>query len=181
MTAAAAAAEPTAPRIEQAVVRGDSLELHWSRSRPNQRFTLLWLRDHCRCSLCHHPDTRQRLHDTFAISPDLSTHVVAVEDAGQTLRIDWAPQQHTSRYTAGFLAALQVDPEVLPVGRRLWDAQALARDVPAVPYEGLLARDEVLRDFLEHVESDGFAFVEGTPATPEAIMRAIRATGAAEA
>lgn len=162
------AAGPAEPRIEQALVRGDSLQLRWGGARPEQRFTLLWLRDHCRCAMCHHPDTRQRLHDTFAIPPDLGAQEIALEDGGRTLRIDWAPQQHTSRYAADFLAGLQVDPEVLPVRRRLWDATTIAADVPAVRYDGLLAHDEVLREFLERVESDGFAFVEGTPATPEA-------------
>jgi trimethyllysine dioxygenase len=169
-----AAAPPDAPRLEQALVRGNSIELRWRSGPASRRITLLWLRDHCRCATCHHPDTRQRLHDTFAIPADLSAHEVAVEDDGRTLRIDWAPQQHTSRYGADFLAGLQVDPEVLPVRRRLWDATTFAQTVPAARYEAMLAKDEVLLDFLEHVESDGFAFVEGTPATPEA-TRAVAA------
>jgi trimethyllysine dioxygenase len=164
----ASADRQAAPRIEKVLVRDNLVELRWNEGRADQHFTLLWLRDHCRCAACHHPETRQRLHDTFAIPADLSAREVVLEDHGQTLRIEWAPQQHTSRYEANFLAGLQVDPEVLPVRRRLWDAATLTRDVPAVRYEALLTRDEVLRDFLEHVESDGFAFVEGTPATPEA-------------
>jgi trimethyllysine dioxygenase len=156
-----------APRIEHALAQGNSLELRWGDGRPAQSFTLLWLRDHCLCATCHHPETRQRLYDTFAIPSDLAARTVAVEDGGRTLRIEWAPE-HTSRYAADFLAGLQVDPEVLPVERRLWDAATFSNGAPAVPYEAMLSEDSVLREFLEHVESDGFCFVEGTPATPEA-------------
>jgi len=155
-------------RIEQALVRGNCIELRLNDGRAEQRFTQLWLRDHCPCASCHHPDTRQRLHDTFAIPADLTAREVLIEDQGRTLRIEWAPEPHTSRFGAEFLADLQIDPEVLPVHRRLWDATSFAQGVPHVSYEAMLARDEVLREFLEHVESDGFCFVEGTPATPEA-------------
>ena len=156
------------PQIERARQVGDVIELSWSGGRGAQQFPLLWLRDHCGCPACHHPETRQRLQDTFAIPSDLAAREVLVEDAGCTLRIDWAPEPHSSRYPAEFLAALRVDPEVLPVRRRLWDAATLPQSMPAVRYEALIAKDQLLREFLERVESDGFCFVEGTPATPEA-------------
>jgi trimethyllysine dioxygenase len=156
------------PAIEQVAALGDALELHWGRDRPSQRLSLLWLRDHCPCARCQHPETRQRLHDTCAIPADLAVRSVRLEDGGGTLRIDWAPEPHTSRYDACFLAGLRADPDVLPVRRRFWDAAALAQGVPAVAYEAMMADDAVLREFLEHVEGDGFCFVEGTPATPEA-------------
>jgi hypothetical protein len=31
----------------------------------------VWLRDHCRCSQCFHPITKQRLMDTFSIPLDI--------------------------------------------------------------------------------------------------------------
>jgi trimethyllysine dioxygenase len=37
-----------------------------------------------------------------------------------------------------------------------------------VAYEGFLKDDAILKDYLEKVESYGFAFVEGVPGTPEA-------------
>ena len=157
-----------AARIDRAQAVGDAVELRWRDGRAAQRFTLLWLRDHCTCAACHHPETRQRLLDTFAIPSDLAARAVVLEDDGRTLRIEWSPQAHSSRYSAEFLGGLQVDPEVLPVQRRLWDAATFAQGAPAVRYQPMLAEDDVLREFLEHVESDGFCFVEGTPATPEA-------------
>ncbi len=164
----------TALRIGRVVALGRALELRWAGGRPALRLTLTWLRDHCPCGSCRHPETRQRLYDTSAIPADLAARTAALEDGGRTLRIEWAPEQHTSRFDAAFLAGLRANPEVLPVERRLWDAAALAQGAPAVPYEAMLADDAVLREFLEHVESDGFCFVEGTPATPEA-TRAVAA------
>ncbi len=156
------------PQIGEVVALPDALELRWRDERPAQRLTLLWLRDHCPCARCRHPATTQRLHDTCAIPADLTARTVALEDGGSALRIEWAGEPHSSRYDAAFLAGLRADPEVLPVERRLWDASAWTRGAPAVRYAAMIDDDAVLRDFLENVERDGFCFVEGTPATPEA-------------
>ncbi|KAL2866738.1 uncharacterized protein BJX67DRAFT_354799 [Aspergillus lucknowensis] len=35
-------------------------------------FGKIWLRDNCQCSKCVHPDTRQRIVDTFSLPEDLT-------------------------------------------------------------------------------------------------------------
>ncbi|KAL3664044.1 hypothetical protein V7S43_010930 [Phytophthora oleae] len=59
------------------------------------KFHKLWLRDHCQCELCTHPDTRQRQLDTASIPMDTPFHRVEVTNAG-AVAIDWnAPVRGT--------------------------------------------------------------------------------------
>jgi trimethyllysine dioxygenase len=57
---------------------------------------------------------------------------------------------------------------VLPVVRRTWDAEGTRRELPQVPYQAMMSGEAALREFLELLERDGFCFIEGVPATPEA-------------
>src|SRR5258708_39158224 len=88
------------PQIGQLIAHGDALELRWRDERPGQRLTLLWLRDHCPCPDCQHPETRQRLHDTRAIPAGLAARTVALEDGGAGLPIEWAGEPHPRRSSA---------------------------------------------------------------------------------
>ncbi|KAG3114494.1 hypothetical protein PI124_g3992 [Phytophthora idaei] len=60
------------------------------------KFHKLWLRDHCRCEHCMHPETQQRQLDTASIPMDTSFHRLEVLDAGGAVAIDWdAPVRGT--------------------------------------------------------------------------------------
>jgi alpha-ketoglutarate-dependent taurine dioxygenase len=59
------------------------------------RFHAAWLRDHCRCPVCRHPVTAQRMVDTLALlaAPDATRLAdVAVEPGTGTLRVTWGAQ-----------------------------------------------------------------------------------------
>jgi trimethyllysine dioxygenase len=153
-------------RLRDATLRGRDVELTFVDSRPKLALSLLWLRDHCESSL--HPQTRQRLADTFAIPAELGARALSVIEEGRALRIEWRPGEHVSRYDAAFLAGLRADPDVLPVQRRTWDAARLSARVPQVDYDDVMANDATLKAFLEQIERCGLCFVEHVPATPEA-------------
>ncbi|KAL4110103.1 hypothetical protein PRIC1_001796 [Phytophthora ramorum] len=60
------------------------------------KFHKLWLRDHCRCEHCMHPETLQRQLDTASIPMDTPFHRLQVTDAGGAVAIDWdAPVRGT--------------------------------------------------------------------------------------
>ena len=153
--------------LQAATLKGGDVELRWQ-DGPAAAVSLFWLRDHCPSPQSHHPETGQRLLDTFALPERIEAERVALEEGGRVLRIEWAHEDHVSRFEAGFLAGLRTAPEALPIQRRTWDAAAIAANLPSVPYEGFIAEDGVLKTFLEQVEAWGFAFVEGVPGTPEA-------------
>ncbi len=149
-------------------VRGQELQLRWSDHSRESVLPLLWLRDHCTCPQSQHPETRQRLVDTSRIPADLSARSVTLEDGGRALRIEWSGDGHISRFDAQFLARQRWNPDVLPVARTTWDRDEMSSGVPRVAYEGLMADDSVLKEYLEAVARYGFCFVEGVPGTPEA-------------
>jgi len=154
--------------LSKATLKGQDVELSFGDGRPDAALSLFWLRDHCQSASSHHPETKQRLINTFAIASDIKANAVALEENGRVLRIDWASEDHVSRFDAGYLAALRLAPDVLPIKRQTWDHATFASGAPSVGYEGFLNDDAVLKDYLEKVESYGFAFVEGVPGTPEA-------------
>jgi len=155
-------------RVQRATVRGADIEVELNDGQPGRTVPLLWLRDHCPSPQTHHPETRQRLIDTFRIPMELTARAVEVESEGCVLRIDWAQEDHVSRFPAKFFADLRPDPEVLPLHRRTWDADSIARQLPQVPYTQVMCDDKMLRDFLEYAACYGLCFVEGVPASPEA-------------
>jgi trimethyllysine dioxygenase len=154
--------------LSEAVVRARDVELRWSDRRPQSVLPLLWLRDHCTAPESQHPETRQRLVDTFRIPGDLAALGVKIEDGGRTLSVQWSGGAHVSRFDAEFLAGLRPNPDVLPVNRTTWDRDSMASGVPQVTYERFMADDAALKEHLEAVERYGFCFVEDAPATPEA-------------
>ncbi|KUF90499.1 arabinan endo-1 [Phytophthora nicotianae] len=64
------------------------------------KFHKLWLRDHCRCEHCMHPETRQRQLDTASILMNTPFHRLQVTNAGGAVAIDWDAPVRGTRCTA---------------------------------------------------------------------------------
>lgn len=75
------------------------------------KFHALWLRDHCPCSACRHPGTRQRLVTTAAIAPGITAHDAVVRDGKLEVTwhgdyaVDGSGQQHVSSFDGAWLRA----------------------------------------------------------------------------
>jgi len=143
------------------------VELNWADGRAGDRFSLLWLKDHCPSPQCLHPDTKQRQVDTFSIPEDIAARAVAIEENGRVLKIEWAGDAHVSRFDAAFLASVLPARQSTPQ-RVLWDAATIETQIPTVAHGDVMADDAALRQWLELTETYGFCIVTGTPATPEA-------------
>jgi trimethyllysine dioxygenase len=154
--------------LTSATLRGQDVELRFGDGRPDLTLSLFWLRDHDPSEDALHPETQQRLINTFQIPADIGAQEIAVADDGRALRIQWSPDGRESRYQAQFLAGLRADPEVLPVVRTLWDAASIVAQLPQVGYAALIADDATLKTLLENFERFGFCMVEDVPATPQA-------------
>jgi trimethyllysine dioxygenase len=144
---------------------------------------LLWLRDHCPCPKCLHPETKQRLSEAVALDDSLAARRISIAANAPELEIEWAgPDAHVSSFDASWLRdATRLAAAPAPE-RFLWDAARLAGlpggMVPHVGHDALMAPgdagERVLQDWLEQIERFGFAFVEGVPATPEATQAVAR-------
>lgn len=156
--------------LRSALLTGPDVQLAFADGRPELTLSLFWLRDHDSNEDALHPETQQRLIDTFQIPADIAARSVTVEDNGQALWVEWLPDGRVSRYDAQFLASLRADPEAMPARHSPWDGASLAANVPQVEHSALMADDAVLLAFLEQVERHGFCMVEGVPATPAATI-----------
>ncbi|KAN0066017.1 hypothetical protein ACQY0O_000109 [Thecaphora frezii] len=65
-----------------------SVYVTWA-SGVTSKFHNIWLRDHCRCSECYHPKTKQRLLNTFEIPADIAPR--QVESTTEGLLVHWPP------------------------------------------------------------------------------------------
>uniref|UniRef100_M4BSJ9 trimethyllysine dioxygenase n=1 Tax=Hyaloperonospora arabidopsidis (strain Emoy2) TaxID=559515 RepID=M4BSJ9_HYAAE len=92
------------------------------------KFHKLWLRDHCCCEHCRHPETRQRQVDTASIPMNLQFHRCEVTNAGGALVIDWDASVRGSNCTASKFNAewLRTHAYALEGGN--------AKDSATVPY-----------------------------------------------
>jgi trimethyllysine dioxygenase len=127
----------------------------------------VWLRDYCQCKDCQHPETKQRIFNTFAIPEVLEAKSITISPAGKSLIIKWQ-DDHLSEYSSEFLEGLRSDPESLNIKHNLWKGDTFKNAPPYVDYEQFMTDEKAVHQFLEMIEEFGFAFVEGTPPTGEA-------------
>jgi trimethyllysine dioxygenase len=154
--------------LRGALLRGRDVQLAFADGRADLTLSLFWLRDHDPNEDALHPETQQRLINTFQIPPDIGARSIEVVEEGRALQVHWLADGRVSRYDTQFLAGLRADPESLPAVRSLWDSADIAARVPQIDYTALMAQDTVLTGFLEQVDRYGFCMVEGVPQTPEA-------------
>ncbi|KZV64432.1 Trimethyllysine dioxygenase [Peniophora sp. CONT] len=142
--------------------------VHWDGSQFS-RFHNLWLRDHCRCSKCFHPVTKQRLVPTFEIPSDIQPASVTAKPEG--LEIIWQPASapHTSVYPWSWLQYNTYDPAPEPKQSEkvLWGSK-IAQSPPTVAYDEVMASETGLYKWLSNIDKFGFCFVSGVPPNPEA-------------
>jgi len=152
------------PEISRLDASPEGLEVTWSGGESPVLYPWIWLRDHCPCSECTHPQTRQRQFDTFAAEP--SPRADAVErDGPDAIRIRWAGEPvHESVYP-GELLRLALRREPAPL-RTLWDGAGIVASAPRVEHAAIEAGAAGHRQWLEAVDRYGFCFVDGVPTDP---------------
>lgn len=133
------------------------------------RLPFRWLRDHCACADCLHPETAQRLVDTFALPAELA--VERVDCTADGLTIAWR-DGHVSRHPLAQLRAVLEPPAEPPL--TLWRPDELEGEGPSVDYAAVMAGDEGVAAWLEAVRRYGFCFVEGVPPSAEETERLAR-------
>src|SRR5258706_8773906 len=131
--------------LSAARVLGHDVELDWGDGRPRATLPLMWLRDNCQSVESQHPQTKQRLVDTFRIRADIAARSIAVEEHGRVLKVEWAEGGHVSRFEARFLSALRLNPDVLPVERTSWGRDEIGAVLPQVLHAAFMGEDAALQ------------------------------------
>ncbi|KAF1813082.1 Trimethyllysine dioxygenase, partial [Eremomyces bilateralis CBS 781.70] len=124
------------------------------------------IRDHCRCPTCFHPETKQRLIETFLELPE-DIHILDVREEGDLVQI--VSDGHTSQYPRDWLAASALKGKTRAVGRQGTTDETDFKQTPVeVEYAKVMESDEGVGEWLLLIRKYGFAYVNGCPATPEA-------------
>ncbi|KAH8552225.1 trimethyllysine dioxygenase [Umbelopsis sp. PMI_123] len=157
-------------------VDGNQVQVQWD-ANTGSLYQNVWLRDHCRCPKCYHPQTRQRLVNTFAIPVDIKPRSVQSDESGLT--VVWDNDEHKSVYEWTWLKNHSYNPPLEGKGDLtspkpiLWDA-SIAKAPPIVPYEDVMTTKAGLAKWLNNIEVYGFSFVDGVPISLEATEQLAR-------
>ncbi|PKY04174.1 trimethyllysine dioxygenase TmlH [Aspergillus campestris IBT 28561] len=134
-------------------------------------FGKTFLRENCRCPECTHPDTMQRIVDTFKIPKNLKAEKVDYDKDG--VIVQWS-DGHRATYPFSFLNVYSLQPgakkyqwpglDLRPVPTHSPYDQAY----PTVLFSRVMEDDQGLLEWLDNIYEWGFCFVKGVPTTPEA-------------
>ncbi len=141
-----------------------------------RRFHAIWLRDNAQDAETRAPGNGQRLLALRDIPAE--TRLAAVELAGETLRVSFAPEDKTVDFDLGWLAANAYDrpaPQAagwLAEDTTPWNSSLMA-DVPVGDYQDLAKGGAALRDWLGKVNRYGFGKVENGPVEEGALFKVV--------
>jgi trimethyllysine dioxygenase len=163
------------------------VSIQWKNGATSQ-YHHIWLRDHCRCSKCFHPVTKQRLVNTFEIVPEIKPKMV--ESTPEGLRITWPSEHwHTSVYPWEWLVQTSYDPPLDPgllpgspstskneQEKILWSSR-IKDSPPTVKYDEVMQDDKAMLKWLQNIDQFGFCFIEGVPPSTEETEKLTRRIG----
>lgn len=148
------------------------------RGRP-VRFPAVWLRDNCPCPDCLAPGTGQKLVDITDLPNGLA--ISRTEDAGESVLVTFAPDQHRSAFSRSWLAEHALGGDASGDGdarteddKDLWLPADLT-ELPAMSWPGYLAGRKA--EALAAVLRVGFILLRGVPAEPGAVLEVAASFG----
>lgn len=124
----------------------------------------MYLRDHCSCPDCRHPETKQRLLDTFMIPEDIEPGEICQKETG--LSISWANDGHESFYTWDWLHA-RTKSSQFSEKLEYWMSN-IAENPPKIEYQNVMNSDEGVKEWTSFIRKWGFCYVDGCPVTEKA-------------
>ncbi|CAP91339.1 Pc13g02700 [Penicillium rubens Wisconsin 54-1255] len=136
-------------------------------------FGRFFLRENCQCPKCIHPDTMQRISDTFSIPQNVK--IESIEHNDNMVEIKWS-DNHLGLYSYDWLYAhaqsdvyiSKTNPVSYPTRIRRFSPVMDPDQSPRVKYDDVMSDDESLHIWLSHIWDQGFCFVDDVPINPEA-------------
>ncbi|KAF2084952.1 Trimethyllysine dioxygenase [Saccharata proteae CBS 121410] len=153
------------------------LEIHYGSGTPyipDPSISRLKIRrDHCQCNECVHPDTKQRLLDTFSIDPKISikstmegtgvTHIEFSDGHQSVIPHDMVGRLHPSGQSAERLGLVK---------EKRW-TKSIKDDPPVIDYEEIMQSDEGVGKWTKLIREYGFSYVSNCPVDPSATQTLI--------
>jgi gamma-butyrobetaine dioxygenase len=168
-------------RLSAATPGVSGVELAW-----NDGFTAffhdIWLRDHCACPDCRHPQTRERLVRVIDLPESLPAPEPAITADG-SLQLQWPAmpgfEPHQSSFDPGWLRqrADAAAPDPLSVDRRIPWGESLDGRLPEVQHRALMGTEAGLASWLRALDRYGFVILRGGPIAEGEVLRVAERVG----
>ncbi len=146
------------------------------------RFPAVWLRDNCPCAECRDPHSGQKFLDITDIDDELV--VDSAVQAGESVVVRYAPDQHRSVFSRAWLAEHALDRYGDGDGRaeddkELWLAADLDRGAarPEASWPRYLAEPAERIRSLAAVMRLGFVLLHDVPAEPGTVLQVVASFG----
>jgi gamma-butyrobetaine dioxygenase len=153
------------PPIVAAHFADDCIHVAWQLldTRESAAYPLLWLRDHCACDACRHPQTYERTQFIIDLDPNCLEMAPAISVEGGHLALIWS-DGHASRFDAGWLYRLRPQqqawqPSIVPANQA-WAEHFIPHRSDFVDY---MAGGNARLDWLHALCRDGFAILQNGP------------------
>lgn len=158
-----------------------TLELTWDDGF-TATFHAIWLRDHCACADCRHPQTRERTFRIIDLPAALPPPASTITPAG-ALRLVWPPMAgfsaHVSVFDPGWLRQRAGDdggPASTAIEPVAWDA-GLADELPVIEHTAFMRTDAGLTDWLTALSRYGLVLLRNGPLAEGEVVRVAERVG----
>eukprot|EP01117_Protostelium_nocturnum_P008694 TRINITY_DN3116_c0_g2_i2.p1 TRINITY_DN3116_c0_g2~~TRINITY_DN3116_c0_g2_i2.p1 ORF type:complete len:478 (+),score=85.18 TRINITY_DN3116_c0_g2_i2:373-1806(+) len=175
--------------------KGKMLNIVWG-DKITSKYHYIWLRDHCRCNDCVHPNSGQKQFNSADLPPKISPSQLSFsklsnedEDASQVntteteegLDIKWN-DGHLSHYPLSWLRdnsySLNGHPEIPEAGKvTLWDRQIMneivdsSTGLPTVKYNQVMENESGLEDWVFELQNLGISLIRKAPLTVGTVQK----------
>ena len=154
--------------IQSIKPENDGLNIFWN-DGSSSCFPWLWLRDHSESKVDLHPDSKQRQIDVFSETPDNSVVDAILDQNTKNILVHWSDKSNSC-------VSFELLEALASTGRP--SAQALAKDsywnssneiknFPEISFNDFMS-DDGLKQWLGHIQRNGFVLVSGVSATADA-------------
>lgn len=172
------------PSVASVAIDPETVRVAWADGTTNA-FHHVWLRDNCPCGACRHREVGERTVCTADIPLDITVQGAEPFADGAELRLTW-PDGHVSCFSAAWLATYAYDrPRTATptkagtsaIEKVLWTTDLIRAQLPEVSYQGVMASDEALVEWLTLMHRYGFVIVRGVPTDDGQVAELARRVG----
>ena len=136
-------------------------------------YPYIWLRDNCRCSDCFHSSSWQRAFLLENLDPDVIPLSETLTDGRGVLSVIW-PDQHCSNFDASWLNRQRfsdMEEDIVSNPKlQTWGAE-MNGNIPTFEFKKVLQEDRELYNWLNVLNTKGFALIRGAPITNGASLQ----------
>lgn len=168
----------------EVLAKQQAVQIEWEEGG-HSTFHQRWLRDHCLCPSCKHPDTKQRLLDTASIPSNLQvTHLVSDKDH---IKIQWNEPVGDnpcmeSEFKASWLrehayshrSYSQTHHQHALYQKKLWGHEL---KIPEMEYDEFMTDSAKMKTALAQLNTYGLLLIQHSPLEMEATEKFARKIG----